>query len=54
VARPKNYNFSHQKTFWLAQVSGGLEKQFFENIASNTSEIFTSKTSSRLVLLSKI
>ena len=38
-------NFSHQKTFYLAQMNGGLEKKFFENIASKTSEISTSKTS---------
>ena len=54
VARPKNYNFSQQKTFQLAQMNGGLEKKFFENIASKTSEISTSKTSSKPVLLSKI
>ena len=30
-------------------MNGGLEKKFFENIASKTSEISTSKTSSKPV-----
>ena len=34
-------NFSHQKTFYLAQKNGGLEKKFFENIASKASEQFS-------------
>ena len=34
-------NFSHQKTFYLAQMNGGLEKKFFENIASKASEKFS-------------
>ena len=33
--------FSHQKTFYLAQMNGGLEKKFFENIASKASEKFS-------------
>ena len=41
--RKKNFqeNFSHQKTFYLAQMNGGLEKKFFENIASKASEKFS-------------
>ena len=30
VARPKNYNSSHQKTFYLAQMNRGLEKKFLK------------------------
>ena len=33
--------FSHQKTFYLAQMNGGLEKKFLENIASKASEKFS-------------
>ena len=34
-------NFSHQKTFYVAQMNEGLEKNFFENIASKASEKFS-------------
>ena len=54
VALPKNYNFSQQKTFYLAKMNGDLEKKFFLNIASKTSEISNSKIHSKPVLLPKI
>ena len=33
--------FSHQKSFYLAQMNEGLEKKFCENIASKASEKFS-------------
>ena len=34
-------HYNIYKTFYLAQMDGGLEKNFFENIASKASEKFS-------------